>query len=243
MRNMKIYYDKKKSAEIEKKLFDKWSKPFQVRKYRVQREKRVAKRGSEYHISDAIGCEVKCFCRLKRLKRSFTKRSVGLMLFGIVAQKLVQWLYPEEQSEYEAGITDVVVGHLDVFEDELYPIEIKASRRRIFRRNQLPQRWVEQLASYMALTSSKKGWVVILNVFSCQVACFCVEMTEKDILGQLVVISGNVAKRRRAVNLDRPTMLIPSGEEYEYCFYKQTCPRRIDCREKWKRIQQRRKKV
>jgi len=237
---LKIFYDKEKSAELEGKLMEKWSETEQVRgKYKVRREERVARRGKEFHVSDVVCCPLQTYCRLKRFQRKFTKKNVGMMLFGIVAQKLFQWLYPDDNCEYEAYIADVVIGHIDIFEDLKYPMEIKSSRKRIFKRSQIPQRWVEQLVCYMAMTSSKIGWITILNIFSCQVSCFRVEMTDEDILGQLVVISTTVNERRRAVNLERPTMLRPSGEQYEYCVYKHNCPRRADCKRKFDVIQKR----
>lgn len=237
---MKIYYDKEKSAELEQKLIDKWFKTEEIKgKYRIKRDERVAKRGKEFHVSDVVCCPLETYCRLLKLKRKFSKKSIALMLFGIVAQKLIQWLYPDEDCEYEAMIPDIVIGHVDVFEDQKHPMEIKATRKRIFKRDQIPQKWVEQLACYMAMTSSKIGWLIILNIFSCQVSCFCIEMTDEDVLGQLVLISTTVNERRRAANLERPTMLRPSAEQYEHCNYKRNCPRRADCKRKFDEIQKR----
>lgn len=241
---VKIYYDKEKSAELEQKLIDKWFKTEEVRgKYRIKREERVTKRGKEFHISDVVCCPLQTYCRMKKFQRKFTKKNVGMMLFGIVAQKLIQWLYSDGECEYEAWIPDIVIGHIDIFEEHKHPLEIKASRKRIFKRSQIPQKWVEQIVCYMAMTSSKIGWLVILNVFSCQVSCFCVEMNDEDILGQLVLISKTVNDRRRAVNLERPTMLRPNAEQYEFCYYKHVCPRRIECKRKFDEIQKRKEKA
>jgi len=241
---MQIYYDKEKSAEIEDKLIGKWSKwEDQKKRYRIRRDERVAKRGKEFHVSDVVCCPLQTYCRLMKFQRKFSKKGVGMMLFGIVAQKLLQWLYPDEDCEYEATIPDIVIGHVDIFESLKYPLEIKSSRKRIFKRSQIPQQWVEQLVCYMAMTGSKKGWMVILNIFSCQVSCFCVEMTNEDILGQLVVIATTVNERRRAVNLERPSMLRPSGEHYEFCVYKHNCPRRDDCKRKFDVIQKRKEEA
>lgn len=241
---MEIFYDKEKSAEIEKKLIDKWFHWEEQRKhYRISREERVAKRGKEFHVSDVVGCPLKTYCRMKNFERKFTKTNVGLMLFGIVAQKFIQWLYSEEECEYEAWIPDVIIGHIDVLEMGKYPLEVKASRKRIFKRSQLPQTWVEQLVCYMAMMSSEIGWLIILNIFSCQVTCFCIKMTKEDILGQLVAISTTVNERRRAVNLERPTMLRPNAEDYEWCYYKHVCPRRADCKRKSDAIKKRKEKL
>lgn len=241
---MEIFYDKDKSAEIEQKLIDKWSRwEDEKKRYRIRRDERVAKRGKEFHVSDVVSCPLQTYCRMKNFERKFTKSNVGLMLFGIVAQKLIQWLYTEEECEHEAWIPDVAIGHIDIFEEGKHPLEIKASRKRIFKRSQLPQKWVEQIVCYMAMTSSEIGWLIILNIFSCQVSCFCVKMTKEDILGQLVAISTTVNDRRRAVNLERPTMLRPDAEQYEWCYYKHVCPRRIECKQKFSVIQKRKEKA
>lgn len=237
---MEIFYDKEKSAEIEQKLIDKWSKWEGERKhYRVRRDEQVAKRGKEFHVSDVVCCPLQTYCRMKKFQRKFSKKNVGFMLFGIIAQKLFQWLYTEEECEYEAWIPDVAIGHIDIFEAGKYPMEIKSSRKRIFKRSQLPQKWVEQLVCYMAMTSSEIGWLVILNIFSCQVTCFCIKMTKEDILGQIVAMSTTVNERRRAVNLERPSMLRPDAEQYEFCYYKHVCPRRADCKRKYDSMKKR----
>jgi hypothetical protein len=239
MTELRVYYDKEKSAEVEKKLFEKWDETQRKGISRVVEKEMVHKsteHGTEYHVYDVIYCPMKKICRALGFEKKVTKKSIGLMLFGIVAQMLVQWLYPPEQREYQAMVYEIIQGHIDIFEDFEYPLEIKASRKRIFKRDQLPEKWVKQTMAYMAITGKKKGWILILNVFTCQVSAWCIEMTSKEILGQLVVMMHNATEIAKAIPTKDFDSLDVHPSEYQYCNYKHSCPKRKLCREKAKRM-------
>uniref|UniRef100_A0A6H1ZQZ9 PD-(D/E)XK nuclease superfamily protein n=1 Tax=viral metagenome TaxID=1070528 RepID=A0A6H1ZQZ9_9ZZZZ len=214
---MKFYHDRDKSAEIEQRLIERWDI--------------TTRRGERYHVYDVIACLMKAYNRLTGVPHHHTKKNVGIMVFGIVAGKILQECYPEDQREY---VIDLMggdpVGHIDVFEAFKFPLEGKASRKRIFRRADVPPIWVEQLMSYMAMSSSNKGWLIIINVFSVQISAFCLEMTNDELLSQLIVMSSRVSKIRKAVKEKDPFMLDIIKEECSECGFKKNCERYVRIR-------------
>lgn len=219
---MKVYHDKEKTKEIEKKIFDEWGR----------REKKWAEKG--YNVSDCTYCEMKCYLRRTGEKQKITKRNIGFLVFGIIAEQIVMAIYPKEQKQFEANLNETVWGHLDVFEKFEFPLEGKATAKRIFKRGQLPVNWVMQLINYITMTSSKKGWLVILNIFSRQISAWCVELTEEEKLMQIEVLMDKVSRFDYAIKNEDYSNLQISPKEYGLCSFKHVCPRKSECKAKSK---------
>jgi hypothetical protein len=230
---LKIYYDKEKTKALQDLLEEKWEDIARYgdphKRYRVREKRNV--RGRERHVSDVLYCSLKYICRLLGIpKKKESQTAIGNMLFGIVAQKLIQWIYPPEYSEYEALIYDIVIGHVDVFEELKYPIEIKASRKKVLKREDLPQKWLEQLVTYMSILSAPKGWIAILNIFTSTLMVWCVELTDTEMLTQLIDICNTVQLIQEAEETKNYDKIPIHPSEYKWCRYKKGCPRREECK-------------
>lgn len=215
---MKFYYDAEKTKELEQKLVDRWVKT-------------QLPRGNELHVYDVTYCNVKAYNRLTGVKPYFTKQVIGFFVFGVVSQKIIQELFPEDEREFvPEKFLKEIEGHIDVYELKVNPLEIKSSRKRIFKAKDIPQKWVEQLMSYMAKTNRNKGWLIIVNVFSCQLSCFCLELTDGELENQRVIMLYNATQILNAVKNRNPNNLYVSPKEYNACIYKKVCPRRGECK-------------
>lgn len=239
---MKIYYDAKKSAELEQKLVAKWGEVerYGSREYQMEEHEPVT-HGHEKHAYDIIYCPVKFICRNLGFEKKFTKESIGMMFIGVVTQKLIQWLFPIDEREYKSAIEDIINGHIDVFEEKTYPLEIKATRKRIYKKDQIPSVWINQITIYMAMESKNKGWIVIVNLVSCQISAYCVEMYRDEIMETLEEIMrriGNLEFMEKEKLKEKPdySKAEIQPDEYEFCDYKFSCPRREDCKEKFESL-------
>jgi len=225
---MRVFYDKEKSLELMERIQKQFS-----------RKEGETSRGKEIHVSDVIGCEVAAYCRIKNFPSKITKQGIGLMVFGIIAQRVLQWTYPKEWREWESRIDimneeETIFGHIDVFEEEKFPLEAKASRKKIFKSDQIPDYYLKQIMAYMAMEGAEKGWIVIFNVFSCQIMAFQIVMNATERLAKLALMTGKAAKIRQSILEDKPDILTVTGEEYGGCNYINDCPRVAECFEKWK---------
>jgi len=209
---IRFYYDKDKSKELETKLYEHYSNQ---------------PRGNELHVYDVVYCPMKAYNRLTGITQKPTKQVIGYLVFGIVAQKIVQALFPKEQCEYETTIEDLIYGHIDIYEMLTYPLEVKATRKRIFKRDQVPEGWILQLMTYMATRKAEKGWIVILNVFTNQISCFCCEMTEYELNSLRVTSLFIGSKIVEAVKARNPDLLDEylKLDECKSCMYKK-CSKR-----------------
>jgi len=229
---VRIFYDKDKSAELTRRMEE-----------RFEEESKKNVRGDEIHVSDLTGCLLKPYCRMVGIEVRRSKSSVGFMVFGIIAENILGWIYPKNESQHLTSLhlidtPETVVGHLDIYENMEYPIECKMSRKSIFKQSDLPLYWVEQLISYMSMEGKTIGWLVFFNVFTTQIMAFKFILTQREILDWLVTISLRISNLKTAVKKKDPNFIVEiRAENYEYCGYKRNCPRRLECRRKAQEIE------
>lgn len=231
---MKIFYDKTKSEDIIRRIEDKFTKE-------------LNERGDEAHVSDLTCCLMRFFSRLIGLERTKTKASVGLMVFGIITEQVIAWTYPEDTWQFPSSMNMVseeedIFGHIDIFEDKLFPLEVKGSRKRIFKTKDVPLNWAEQLISYISMQGADKGWLIVFNILSCQVMAFRIEMTNQDRLDWMITLSERrnsvigAAREYKAKKSTRFLSIEIRPEDYSFCAYKKVCLRREECRKKNKQL-------
>jgi len=183
------------------------------------------------HTYDVIYCQMKAFLRFKGVEKRVTKTSVGFMVFGIIGDFLIGDLYPKKHRHVKTGLHDIIVSEIDVLDSGLYPLEIKTTRKRVFRKSQVPQVWVEQLLTYMCEQNAQQGWLVLLNIFSGQIMTFKLEITQQEIEAQKIIILERARQLKEAVNNNDPSSLEPRPEEYSWCDYRYRCPKKGECQE------------
>ena len=238
---MKIYYDTKKTNELNDALVEKWHEINEKGgDTHGMEEHESTPHGYEYHVSTVIYCPMKYICGRMGFERKITRESIGVMFFGIVAQKLIQWLYPPDEREYESR-NEVILGHIDVYEKKLWPMEIKASRKRILNAGDLPTAWIDQLQSYMAMENARIGWIVIANPITCMISAFCVDMGWYDVQDTLDDIYDRVNHLNTLFHMitkEDPDWSIARihPEEYRFCDFKKECPNRRECNLAYKQL-------
>ena len=219
---MRVFYDKEKTKEVNDKIWEIWG----------GNKKKFAETG--YNVSECSGCELKCFCNRTGQEQKVTRKAIGFLVFGIIAEEIVMKLYSAEERQYEANLNGLVWGHMDAYEDFTHAIEGKATAKRIFKAEHLPIKWVMQLINYITMSKSNKGWLYILDIWSRTLSAFCVEISDDDKLSQIEVLMDKVSRFDYAVETRYVAKLKMSPEDYGLCFYKTTCPRRKDCKEQYK---------
>jgi len=178
----------------------------------------------EIHLSDTCHCEMKAYNRLTGMEPIYTKRTVGFLVFGEIAGLFVQQAFPPEQREYES--TDIVYSHVDVLEDFKFPIEGKASAKKIFRASDVPEGWQLQLMRYMAKHNAPVGWLSILNLFSRALMTFKMTMALDERMKQLTLTIASKERIEYARQTGDTSKLIIIEKECPGCFHKPSKKRR-----------------
>ncbi len=226
---MKIYYDAAKTKEIEQKLIERYG----------ENKKEWAENG--YNVSELSNCEAKCFNRRTGVEQRISKQGIGFLIFGIIAEQVICEVYPVEQRQYEINFFERIYGHMDVYENFMYPLEGKATAKQIFKAIDLPVYWVMQLVNYIAMSKGNRGWLVILGLFTRNLAAFCVELSSEDKLNQIEANMNKIGRLDNAIATKDASALNINPEEYELCHYKHSCSRKSECRDKFKEIKNKKK--
>jgi hypothetical protein len=170
-----------------------------------------------FHRSDAISCPLRCYHRLVGdIKPEFRSRDVGVLMVGTMAHKILEEGFDAQEKDFELAGIHVIVDALA----GKYPVEIKTTRKRIYRKEDIPRDWIEQLAIGMGVMNVERGYLMIINIinFSLTVWEFTMneeerELTRHAFLWQILNIADAVEKRN-------PSLLKPRYEDCEWCVYR-----------------------
>jgi CRISPR/Cas system-associated exonuclease Cas4 (RecB family) len=208
---MEIFYDSEYAEKLTRLVYQKFMEGNEDR--------------NEIHMSDLCYCPMKVWNRLSGIEPlPFSDRSVGFMMIGQVGQEIIQNVFPESWAEYEPD--PELSSHIDVFvqeDDEPdFPLEIKFSRRSVYRGADIPEPWLLQCTGYMALTESLVGRFAVFNVMDAKINCFKVVLSPLELEVRKDNIDKFKALIRKAVDEKDPYLLDINIGECKYCDYRDT---------------------
>lgn len=213
---MKVYYDSEYTEELTQKIYEKFMEDAQDR--------------NKVHLSDTCHCPLKCWNRLVGIKPLPPDATgVGIMMIGVVGQEIIQNVYPEDWAEWEPDKNlpeeEQVPSHIDIYvqeEDRQFPVEIKWSRKAIYRGTDIGKGWLMQTTGYMAKTMENEGKFVVFNIITGRLNGFKVLMTDAELRDRKNLIDTIKAEILKAVAEMNPMLLEPWEEECKYCPYRDT---------------------
>lgn len=178
-----------------------------------------SKRRTGFHRSDSIGCPIRTYLRLVGgIEPTYTTQNVGTLLLGTLAHIALHQYFDAQEKVFKLGEIYVTV-------DALYgkhPIETKTTRRKIYRKEQLPQSWIEQLAIAMSVMGVNIGYLMVMNIISFGLTVWEVTMTDAEremfsqqCLWQILLIAEAVKKKD-------PSTLEPKTDNCHWCPYRPT---------------------
>lgn len=180
-------------------------------------EQSVTKR-TGLHRSDAISCPLKAYWRITKLIEGiYSSTDVGILLLGELAHIALHKNFDAQEKVY------MIADQLHVTVDAIfgkYPIETKSTRKKIYRREDLLQSWLEQLAIAMAVMKENTGYLMVINIINFSVAVWELNMNEEEremflnnCIWQILSILDSVQKKD-------PTLLTPKTDECMNCPYR-----------------------
>jgi len=185
-----------------------------------------------FHRSDAISCPLKAYWRLTGHEPEYSPQQIGNFILGNLAHAMIESYFDTQELQIKVG--GLVYVTIDATLDG-YPIEIKTTRRKIYRRDQIPQEWIEQLAFAMSALKKNKGYLFVLNYISFAVMVWEVEMTDNEIRHYSQQLLWSIIKIIDAVKKRNPEMLHPKHADCQYCMYRKICPYKAVTRKKKKK--------
>lgn len=211
---MKIRHDSKKVTEFSKVMLSKYY------------NRSVTKR-TGFHRSDAIACPLRAYWRMTgEVKQDYGSSDVGMLLLGELAHIALHKHFDAHEKIYKLqGIfitVDAIYGE--------YPIETKSTRKKIYKKEDLPDSWIEQLCIAMAVMKSNTGYLMVLNIITYGLTVWEVTFSSDNeramfmnsCVWQIISIADAIKKKT-------PEVLTPKYQDCKWCSYrpkrgKKGCP-------------------
>jgi CRISPR/Cas system-associated exonuclease Cas4 (RecB family) len=175
------------------------------------------------HRSDVIACPLKCYWRLTGLiKPIYSSSSVGILLIGTIAHLVLHKNFDAQEKVFDLDGMDVTV---DAILGEKsgskidFPIESKTTRKQIFRKEDLPEEWLQQLAIAMSVMGVDKGYLMIINVVSFAMTVWEISLSdeEREMFKKAAIYQKNAIID--AINQKKPELLHAKRSDCQWCPY------------------------
>lgn len=179
-----------------------------------------------FHRSDAIACPLKAYWRMTgEIKQEYGTRDVGTLLLGTLAHIALHKYFDAQEKIYKLhGIfitVDAIYGK--------YPIETKTTRKKIYRKEDLPQPWIEQLCIAMAVMEVNTGYLMVMNIITYGLTVWEVTMKNDERKMFLNSCVWQIISIADAIKKKKPDSLTPKYSDCKWCSYrpkrgKKGCP-------------------
>jgi len=170
------------------------------------------------HRSDAISCPLKAYWRItKQIEAIYSSQDVGMLLLGTLAHIALHKNFEAQEKVF------TIADQLYVTVDALFgkfPIETKTTRKKIYRKEDLPQSWLEQLAIAMSVMKVDTGYLMVLNIINYSVTVWEITMTEEEREMFLQNCIWQILSILDSIQKVKPEILTPKIDECKWCPYR-----------------------
>jgi len=210
---LRIRHDSQKVKEFSEIMLSKY--------YSKSTNRRVG-----FHRSDAIACPLKTYWRMTgEIEQEYGTRDVGMLLLGELAHIALHEHFDAQEKEYNLQGVFITV---DAVHGK-YPIETKTTRKKIYKKEDLPQSWIEQLCIAMAVMGTNIGYLMVMNIITYGLTVWEITMTDTDREMFLNSCVWQIISIAKSIKDKTPEKLTPKYSECETCSYrpkrdKKGCP-------------------
>ena len=170
-----------------------------------------------WHRSDSIACPLKAYWRLTdEIKPDLGPNDVGILLLGELCHIALHKYFDAQEKRYDLGGVQITV---DAIFGQ-FPIETKSTRKKIYRKEDLLNEWIEQLAIAMAVMHVNTGYLMVMNIisFSLNVWEITMSTSELEMFGNSCVFQA--FSIGDAISKKDPSLLSPKYNECALCSYR-----------------------
>lgn len=192
-----------------------------------------SKKRTGWHRSDVISCPLKAYWRMTgEIEAVYTSESVGILVIGTLAHLLIHKNFDAQEKVFDLDgmnvTVDAILGKANNSPID-YPIESKTTRKTMFRKEDIPVEWIQQLAIAMSVMGIDKGYMMIVNLVSFHVSIweFTMSKEERDIFLKAAIVTKR--DMQKCIDMKRPDLMTPKHEDCEWCAYKPLPTREGGC--------------
>lgn len=202
---MKIEHDSQKVKEFSDIMLSKYY------------HKSVSQR-TGFHRSDAIACPLKAYWRMTgEIVQEYGTRNVGIFLLGELAHIALHRHFDAQEKVYKLQGIHITV---DAIFDGKYPIETKSTRKKVYKKEDLLDSWIEQLCIAMAVMEVNVGYLMVLNIITYGLTVWKITMGDTERTMFINSCIWQIISIANAIKEKTPETLTPKHENCNWCGYK-----------------------
>lgn len=180
-----------------------------------------SKQRTGIHRSDVIACPLKCYWRLTGLiKPIYTSQNVGILLIGTLAHIALHKNFDAQEKIFDLDGMDVTIDAILSQVNIEHPIESKTTRKRIYRKEDIPEEWLQQLAIAMTAMDIDTGYLMIFNVITFSITVWEINMRRDEREMFYYAAKWQKDSILDAVVKRKPELLSPKRSECQWCQYR-----------------------
>jgi len=170
-----------------------------------------------WHRSDAISCPLKAYWRITgEIKGEYRSKDVGIVMIGEMAHQIIEKGFDAQEKVYNIAGVQVTIDAID----NNKPLEWKTTRKNIFRKDQIPTDWIEQLAIGMAVMDVDTGYLAIINIINVSFIVFQFTMSDQERELTRNAFIWQIMNVAEAVEKHNPAQLKPRYDDCFWCVYR-----------------------
>ena len=170
-----------------------------------------------WHRSDAISCPLKAYWRITgEIQGEYRSKDVGIVMIGEMGHQIVEKGFDAQEKVFNIAGVQVTI---DAIHGQ-YPVEWKTTRKQIFRKDEIPKDWIEQLAIGMSVMDVDKGYLAIINIINVAFLVFEFTMSEEERALTRNAFIWQIMNIADAVKNNKPEQLKPRHDDCFWCIYR-----------------------
>jgi len=170
-----------------------------------------------WHRSDAISCPLKAYWRLTgEINPDLGPNDVGILLLGELCHIALHKYFDAQEKHFDLGGIAITVDAIH----GAFPIETKSTRKKIYRKEDLLNDWIEQLGIAMAVMGVNTGYLMIMNIISFSLNVWEITMSTDELNMFANSCQFQALAIGDAIEKHNPSILSPKHVECINCSYR-----------------------
>lgn len=179
-----------------------------------------------WHRSDGIVCSLEAYWRITgEVKGEYRSKDTGIVLIGEIAHGFLERGFDAQEKIF---LIEGIKVTIDAIHGE-FPVEAKTTRKQIYKKEDIPKDWVEQLAIGMSVMDVDKGYLMIINIVSAAFLVFEFTMSPQERELTRTAFLWQIRNIANAIDKKDPSLLKPRYSDCHWCHFRpskehQNCP-------------------
>lgn len=173
---------------------------------------------SGIHRSSIIDCPLTLYyTETGEAEQHFDENNVGIWLLGELCHIAFTKYFDAREKVFNLAGIKVTI---DAIYNSKFPVELKTTRKKIYRREDLLNDWIHQLSIGMAVMESDVGYLIVMNIITFKLQVYEFHTTKEEREKILEHSLWTIIDISNAIKERNPNLLKPKYEKCKTCSFR-----------------------